>query len=73
MSGRAVLEQDGRRVEAPPGGLFLYDTARPYAVHYPERFRVTSAGRSEPPTGSPRASGRLVPARASHRTPCGRR
>ncbi|WP_031077655.1 helix-turn-helix domain-containing protein [Streptomyces sp. NRRL WC-3742] len=40
VSGRAVLEQDGRRAEVPPGGLVLYDTARPYAVHYPERFRT---------------------------------
>ncbi|MFJ6379318.1 helix-turn-helix domain-containing protein [Kitasatospora sp. NPDC092039] len=40
VSGRAVLEQDGRRAEVPPGGLVLYDTARPYAVDYPERFRT---------------------------------
>ncbi|GHF63663.1 hypothetical protein GCM10018790_46940 [Kitasatospora xanthocidica] len=39
-TGRAVLEQDGRQAEVPPGGLVLYDTARPYAVHYPERFRT---------------------------------
>ncbi|WP_241003011.1 helix-turn-helix domain-containing protein [Streptomyces sp. CB01881] len=40
VAGRAVLEQDGRRAEALPGGLVLYDTARPYAVDYPERFRT---------------------------------
>ncbi|WP_307806451.1 helix-turn-helix domain-containing protein [Streptomyces sp. FH025] len=40
VSGRAVLEQDGRRAEVLPGGLVLYDTARPYAVDYPERFRT---------------------------------
>lgn len=40
VSGRAVLRQDGRRAEVPPGGLVLYDTARPYAVDYPERFRT---------------------------------
>ncbi|MEV7184996.1 helix-turn-helix domain-containing protein [Kitasatospora sp. NPDC093102] len=40
VSGRAVLEQDGRRAEVPPGGLVLYDTARPYAVDYPQRFRT---------------------------------
>ncbi|WP_367137550.1 MULTISPECIES: helix-turn-helix domain-containing protein [Streptomyces] len=40
VSGRAVLEQDGRRAEVPPGGLVLYDTAHPYAVEYPERFRT---------------------------------
>ncbi|MFF2079001.1 helix-turn-helix domain-containing protein [Kitasatospora sp. NPDC058162] len=40
VSGRAVLEQDGRRAEVPPGGLVLYDTARPYSVDYPERFRT---------------------------------
>lgn len=40
VSGRAVLEQDGRRAEALPGGLMLYDTARPYAVDFPERFRT---------------------------------
>ncbi|MEU9041643.1 helix-turn-helix domain-containing protein [Kitasatospora sp. NPDC048343] len=39
-TGRAVLEQDGRRAEVPPGGLVVYDTARPYAVDYPERFRT---------------------------------
>ncbi len=40
LAGRAVLEQDGRRAEVTAGGLVLYDTARPYAVHYPERFRT---------------------------------
>ncbi|MFE7527740.1 helix-turn-helix domain-containing protein [Kitasatospora sp. NPDC057542] len=40
VTGRAVLEQDGRRAEVPPGGLVLYDTARPYAVDYPQRFRT---------------------------------
>ncbi|MEV7781982.1 helix-turn-helix domain-containing protein [Kitasatospora sp. NPDC088351] len=40
VAGRAVLEQDGRRVEVPEGGLVLYDTARPYSVDYPERFRT---------------------------------
>ncbi|MEU8515085.1 helix-turn-helix domain-containing protein [Kitasatospora sp. NPDC048722] len=40
VSGRAVLEQNGRRAEVPAGGLVLYDTARPYSVDYPERFRT---------------------------------
>ncbi|MGK4584879.1 helix-turn-helix domain-containing protein [Kitasatospora sp. HPMI-4] len=40
VSGRAVLEQDGRRAQVPPGGLVLYDTARPYSVDYPERFHT---------------------------------
>ncbi|GAA1414532.1 helix-turn-helix domain-containing protein [Kitasatospora putterlickiae] len=40
VSGRAVLEQDGRRAEVAAGGLVLYDTARPYAFDYPERFRT---------------------------------
>ncbi|MFB6894115.1 helix-turn-helix domain-containing protein [Kitasatospora sp. NPDC056327] len=40
VCGRAVLQQDGRRAEVPPGGLVLYDTARPYSVDYPERFRT---------------------------------
>ncbi|MFE4973292.1 helix-turn-helix domain-containing protein [Kitasatospora sp. NPDC056651] len=40
VSGRAVLKQDGRRAEVPPGGLVLYDTERPYTVDYPERFRT---------------------------------
>ncbi|MEU9124481.1 helix-turn-helix domain-containing protein [Streptomyces sp. NPDC048506] len=40
VSGRAVLEQDGRRAEVRPGALVLYDTARPYVVDYPERFRT---------------------------------
>lgn len=39
VSGRAVLVQDGRRAEAAEGGLVLYDMARPYSLHYPERFR----------------------------------
>ncbi|MFE7593366.1 helix-turn-helix domain-containing protein [Kitasatospora sp. NPDC057512] len=40
VSGRAVLEQDGRRAEVPPGGIVLYDTGRPFAVDYPGRFRT---------------------------------
>lgn len=40
VSGRAVLEQDGRRAEVPPGGLVVYDTARPYTVDHPDRFRT---------------------------------
>ncbi|MFD5563409.1 AraC-like ligand-binding domain-containing protein [Kitasatospora griseola] len=40
VSGRAVLEQDGRRAEVPAGGLVLYDTTRPYSIDYPERFRT---------------------------------
>ncbi|MEV6205538.1 helix-turn-helix domain-containing protein [Kitasatospora sp. NPDC051914] len=40
VSGRAVLEQDGRRAEVSAGGLVLYDTTRPYSVDYPERFRT---------------------------------
>ncbi|MEU9132258.1 helix-turn-helix domain-containing protein [Kitasatospora sp. NPDC048540] len=40
VAGRAVLEQDGRRAEAPAGGLLLYDAARPFTVDYPERFRT---------------------------------
>ncbi|MFJ9607950.1 helix-turn-helix domain-containing protein [Kitasatospora sp. NPDC101176] len=40
VSGRAALEQDGRRAEVAGGGLVLYDTARPYSLDYPERFRT---------------------------------
>jgi len=39
VSGRAELEQDGRRAKVAEGDLVLYDTARPYSVDYPERFR----------------------------------
>ncbi|MEU1419863.1 helix-turn-helix domain-containing protein [Kitasatospora sp. NPDC005751] len=39
VSGHAVLTQDGRRAEVAPGDLVLYDTARPYSVDYPQRFR----------------------------------
>ncbi|WP_395297752.1 helix-turn-helix domain-containing protein [Kitasatospora hibisci] len=39
-SGRAVLVQDGRRAEVGQGGLVVYDTARPYSIDYPERFRA---------------------------------
>ncbi|MER7670124.1 helix-turn-helix domain-containing protein [Kitasatospora sp. NPDC096128] len=40
LSGRAVLEQDGRRAQVAEGGLVLYDTGRPYSVDFPERFRT---------------------------------
>ncbi|MFB7905988.1 helix-turn-helix domain-containing protein [Kitasatospora sp. NPDC056076] len=40
VSGRAVLEQDGRRAAVSAGGFVLYDTARPYSVDYPEGFRT---------------------------------
>ncbi|GAA2341734.1 helix-turn-helix domain-containing protein [Streptomyces kunmingensis] len=38
MSGRTTLTQDGRRAIAEPGDLFVYDTARPCFLEYPERF-----------------------------------
>ncbi|GGL64027.1 AraC family transcriptional regulator [Streptomyces fumigatiscleroticus] len=37
-SGRATLVQDGRCAVAGEGDLLVYDTARPYALEYPERF-----------------------------------
>jgi AraC-like DNA-binding protein len=38
VSGRTTLTQDGRRADAGPGDLFVYDTARPYFLDHPERF-----------------------------------
>ncbi|MEU8674493.1 helix-turn-helix domain-containing protein [Streptomyces sp. NPDC048560] len=38
VSGTATLAQDGRRATVGPGGLMVYDTARPYFLDYPERF-----------------------------------
>ncbi|MFD6952631.1 AraC family transcriptional regulator [Nocardiopsis sp. TSRI0078] len=36
LSGRAILEQDGRRAVLNPGDLAVYDTHRPYTLHLPE-------------------------------------
>lgn len=43
VSGRAVLAQEGRRAPVPAGSLVLYDTTRPYAFDYPERFSTHPA------------------------------
>ncbi|MCH8571474.1 helix-turn-helix domain-containing protein [Nesterenkonia sp. AY15] len=40
LSGRGILEQDGRRAELGPGDLAIYDTHRPYALHFPEPSRT---------------------------------
>lgn len=40
LSGQAVLEQDGRRADLGPGDLAIYDTHRPYALHFPEPSRT---------------------------------
>ncbi|MGC0334035.1 AraC-like DNA-binding protein [Streptomyces sp. SAI-170] len=37
-SGTATLVQDGRHTVVGEGDLVVYDTARPYALDYPERF-----------------------------------
>ncbi|WP_455685310.1 AraC-like ligand-binding domain-containing protein [Streptomyces zaomyceticus] len=38
VSGTAFFVQGGRRVEVGEGELVVYDTARPYSFHYPQRF-----------------------------------
>lgn len=40
LSGHAVLEQDGRRAVLGPGDLAIYDTHRPYSLHFPETSRT---------------------------------
>lgn len=39
-SGRGALAQDGRTAQLAPGGLVVYDTARPYTLDQPEAFRL---------------------------------
>ncbi|MFI0237919.1 helix-turn-helix domain-containing protein [Streptomyces sp. NPDC016845] len=38
LTGRTVLTQDGRRADVGRGGLFVYDTARPFFMDHPEPF-----------------------------------
>jgi AraC-like DNA-binding protein len=40
VSGRTTLTQGGRRADAGPGDLYVYDTAHPYFLEHPERFSV---------------------------------
>lgn len=40
LSGRGILEQDGRRADLGPGDLAIYDTHRPYALDFPEPSRT---------------------------------
>ncbi|GAA1139386.1 helix-turn-helix domain-containing protein [Nesterenkonia lutea] len=40
LSGHAVLDQDGRRAVLGPGDLAIYDTHRPYTLHFPESSRA---------------------------------
>ncbi|WP_338702552.1 helix-turn-helix domain-containing protein [Streptomyces sp. Q6] len=40
VSGRTTISQGGRRVDAGPGDLFVYDTAHPYFLDHPEPFSV---------------------------------
>lgn len=40
ISGRTTLAQDGRRADAGPGDLYVYDTAHPYFLDHPEPFSV---------------------------------
>ncbi|CAM5455037.1 putative transcriptional activator NphR [Streptomyces afghaniensis 772] [Streptomyces afghaniensis] len=40
VSGRTALAQGGRRADAGPGDLYVYDTAHPYILEHPERFSV---------------------------------
>jgi AraC-like DNA-binding protein len=39
-TGRTVLAQDGHEETAARDDLFVYDTARPYSLHQPERFSL---------------------------------
>jgi AraC-like DNA-binding protein len=40
-SGRADVEQDGRRCSARPGDLVAYDTTKPYRLRYVDPFDIT--------------------------------
>lgn len=40
LSGQAILEQDGRTATLRPGDLAIYDTHRPYRLHFPEPNRA---------------------------------
>ncbi|GAA4911604.1 helix-turn-helix domain-containing protein [Nesterenkonia rhizosphaerae] len=40
LSGRAVLEQDGRTAILEPGDLAVYDTHRPYTLTFPDVSRA---------------------------------
>ncbi|GAA4811811.1 helix-turn-helix domain-containing protein [Streptomyces ziwulingensis] len=40
LTGRTVLVQNDREATAQEGGLFVYDTARPYFLDHPERFSL---------------------------------
>lgn len=42
LSGRCMVEQDGRRIEVAPGSFYLVDTTRPYRLHFTEDFRALS-------------------------------
>ncbi|MDM0069956.1 helix-turn-helix domain-containing protein [Variovorax sp. J31P207] len=42
-SGRACLEQGGRQVVQKANQMVIYDTARPFAYVFPERYKSTSA------------------------------
>lgn len=37
--GEGFVEQDGRIARLAPGGIALYDSARPYRLHFPGEFR----------------------------------
>lgn len=37
--GEGFIEQDGRIAHLAPGGIALYDSARPYRLHFPGEFR----------------------------------
>lgn len=38
--GRAVVEQDGREAVLEPGRFVVYETDRPFAWHFPDRWRL---------------------------------
>ncbi|MHC5259098.1 AraC-like ligand-binding domain-containing protein [Streptomyces sp. UC4497] len=40
VSGRTTVVQDGRRADAEPGDLYVYDTAHPYVLDHPKPFSV---------------------------------
>lgn len=39
--GRGLVVQDGRELELTPGSFTLYDTSRPYELHFSEDFHQT--------------------------------
>ena len=77
LEGRGIVAQDGRTAPLAAGDFALYDSARPYTLHFDGAFRqlvlqfpraslAGRLGRAEPFTGIAVAGGDPVGALASH-------